>query len=199
LVAAVRRIRQSTREHAAAALMVGRPAERPNLVVVTAPQATAYCVNGGRRRNTIVVTTAAIDRLDESTLAAVLAHETAHLQQRHHHILTVFNALAVAVPQIPLFAVAPQAVAPLLEMSADDAAARTHGRGPLVTGLISLTAPAGAPEGALAAAGSHVLARVIRLNAAIAPRHRWHERLTLMAAMGLAAVTPALAALYCLY
>ncbi len=84
-------------------------------------------------------------------------------------ILTFLTALATALPQLPLFTAAPRAVTPLLEMCADDAAARVHGPRPLLTGLARLTEMSTAPATTLGAASTHVLARAARL---VAPARR---------------------------
>ncbi len=84
----------------------------------------AYCVVG-RPPNAIVVTSAALRSLSRSELKAVLAHEkNAHISGRHHYILMVLRAVALTLPRLPLFARAERCVAELLEMCADDTAAR---------------------------------------------------------------------------
>jgi Zn-dependent protease with chaperone function len=64
---------------------------RPGLLVFCYAVAVAwillYCVPG--RLPTIVVTTGALAVLEPEQLAAVLAHERAHLAGRHHLLLAV--------------------------------------------------------------------------------------------------------------
>lgn len=168
------RARRSNRAHIDAVQIIGRHTEHPGVVAMSADQPTAYCVSGGRR-SAIVVTTAALQLLDSAGLAAVLAHERAHLRGRHHHIVATLKALSAALPRLPLMRVAARQVPPLLEMCADDTAARTHGRAPLLAGLVALSTRRRVPEGALAAAGTAVLDRVHRL--AQPPRQsRWHSQ-----------------------
>ncbi len=78
---------RQTRAHAQAAPIVGRrlPVTSPGgdpAVVLDDPRPAAYCVPG--RPGTIVLTSGALAVLDPAQLAAVLAHERAHLAGRHH-------------------------------------------------------------------------------------------------------------------
>ncbi|KAA1251621.1 M56 family metallopeptidase, partial [Mycobacterium simiae] len=157
-------LRQRTRSrlHAATARAIGGVGAWPNVVVVPAPQPVAYCVTG-RPHALVVVTTAALGRLDEQQLAAVLAHEYAHLAGRHHDLLMALRAIAASLPRLTLFSAAADVVADLLEMCADDAAVRRHGKIALVRGLLALTAPPAMASAALGAAGTATLARATRL------------------------------------
>ncbi|MEZ0362607.1 M56 family metallopeptidase [Mycobacterium sp. pUA109] len=188
----VRWLRARSRAHASAARLIGRPTDRSGVVVVPAGQAAAYCVAG--RPRAVVVTTAALDRLDEPQLAAVLAHEQAHLAGRHHDVLTVLRALAASFPGLPLFSAAADAVAVLLEMCADDVAVRRHGSRPLLGGLLALAgAPSSAPA-VLGAADTAVLQRAERL---LAPSRCWRHRAVPTAVIAVAVLTPVAAALAC--
>jgi beta-lactamase regulating signal transducer with metallopeptidase domain len=115
------------------------------------------------RPSVIVVTSAAVSALDGRELAAVLAHERAHLAGRHSLAVTTLRGLAAVFPKLTLMREGASQVPRLLEMCADDASARRHGRAPLLSGLIALCRAA--PAGALAAADLAVLARVERLAA----------------------------------
>lgn len=194
-IGAIRRLRFHSHQHAAAARVVGLPTDRPGVVVVSAAEPGAYCVAG--RPGVIVVTTAALDRLDESQLAAVLAHERAHLTGRHHDLLTLLRALAASLPRIPLFGVGAEAVSHLLEMCADDTAARRHGPDPLLSGLIALARRPALP-GVLGAADTAVVARATRLVRPARRRVQWRARLTLSAAIAVTTAIPVFAGLACL-
>ncbi|MDO3635338.1 M56 family metallopeptidase [Mycolicibacterium arseniciresistens] len=188
-------LRARSHEHAHAARIIGRPTGSSDVVVVDAVRPAAYCVIG--RPNAIVVTSAAIDSLNRAQLEAVLAHEDAHISGRHHHILMVLRALAFTLPRIPLFATANAAVAELLEMCADDAAARSVGIRPLLGGLLTLAGHrAPLPEG-LAAAGTAVLNRAVRLAMPTARHIQWRHRVALGAAMTLMLAAPALIQVLC--
>jgi Zn-dependent protease with chaperone function len=164
-------LRARSREHAHTARLVGVPTDRRDVVVVTADRPAAYCVVG--RPNAIVVTSAAVDKLDDTQLAAVLAHENAHISGRHHHLLMVLRALAGALPYLPLFTRGAVAVGDLLEMCADDTAARRHGTRPLVAGMIMLAGPLPHLAGGLAVAATAVFLRANRL---LDPAHRGPRR-----------------------
>lgn len=153
------KMRRSNHEHVEAVRLVGHHAVLPGVVVISAEQATAYCVADGGR-NAVVVTTAALDLLEPEGLAAVLAHEHAHLKGRHHLIVAVLSALASALPRVPLMRAATKAVPTLLEMSADRAAAARYGRGPVVESLVALSTGHKIPAGALGATGASVVDRV---------------------------------------
>lgn len=134
--------------------------DEAGLLVLDHDHAAAYCVPG--RRNAVVVTSAAMDCLDDAQLAAVMAHEHAHLRGRHDVVVAGTAALADAFPFLPAFRVAATEVARLVELRADDVAARSAGRLPLATALVRL-AEASTPAGALGAGGASTVGRVRRL------------------------------------
>jgi Zn-dependent protease with chaperone function len=138
----------------------------PGALVVDHPAATAYCVPGLRSR--IVISAGALALLDQAELAAVLAHERAHLRARHDLVLLPFTALLRAFHWSAVAREAHAAVALLVEMLADDRALRHRPARELATALLRVGAAGGAhaPAGALAAAGGvdgQVAARVSRL------------------------------------
>jgi Zn-dependent protease with chaperone function len=183
----LRRASVRTRAHAEAARITGRPAQgRDAAFVLDAERPAVYCVPG--RPPTIVLTTGALAVLDPDQLAAVLAHERAHLAGRHHLLLAVTRSLAAVAPAVPLFARGTGAVARLAEMRADDAAARSaggeQGRRTLLEALLAMGTGAVAqrsvtqppvtqpPKAWLAATGGVVAARVQRLAEPPGPA-RW--------------------------
>jgi Zn-dependent protease with chaperone function len=106
-------------------------------------------------------------------LSAALAHERAHLAGRHHLVLALVYAAGRALPWVALFAQAGPAVAGLLEMRADDAAAAYHGRATVAAALAAMSAVS-APAGALGASGPAAAARAARLCRA---EPAWRRRL----------------------
>jgi Zn-dependent protease with chaperone function len=154
-------MRARVREHTDAVRLVGHRTSARDTVVVDAARPAAYCVSG--RPPTIVVTSAALAALDEPQLAAVLAHERAHLSGHHWIVVTALRGLAAVFPRVALMTEGAQQVSQLLEMCADDVAARRHSRRVLLSGLVALCY--GAPANALAAADIAVLARAKRLAA----------------------------------
>jgi beta-lactamase regulating signal transducer with metallopeptidase domain len=139
----------------------------PGALVVDHPAAAAYCVPGLRSR--IVVSAGTLELLDQAELLAVLAHERAHLRQRHDLVLLPFTALLSAFRWSAAARGAEGSVALLLEMLADDhAVVGTRPARPLATALLRVGAAGGAvPSGALAVAqpeeGGDVAVRVARL------------------------------------
>jgi bla regulator protein blaR1 len=138
----------------------------PGALVVDHPAAAAYCLPGLRSR--IVISAGTLDLLDAAELAAVLAHERAHLRARHDLVLLPFSALGRAFPRSRLVSRAHATVALLVEMLADDRALRQRPARELATALLRVGASGGglAPSGALAAASTadaEVTARVARL------------------------------------
>ena len=96
--------------------------DRDGVRVLDHPEPAAYCLPGPKPR--IVVTHGAIESLGPEELAAVLAHERAHAVGRHELIIQPFVAWESALPFLRPARLATAAVAELVEMLADDAAAR---------------------------------------------------------------------------
>lgn len=152
--------------------MVGRTDVVPGVLVLEHPSPYAFCVGGRRRR--VVVTRGLLDSLGHRELDAVLAHEAAHLRQRHHLALMVCRAaFRTLAPLFPAFRRAMPVVRLLAELSADDGARRRVGAEPLQSALLNL-ARSSAPVGTLAASASDVETRLVRLGHQKAglPRHR---------------------------
>jgi len=167
----LRRASVRTRAHGEAARITGRRIAAGNAAfVLDATQPAVYCLPG--RPPTIVLTTGAFAVLGPDQLTAVLAHERAHLDGRHHLLLTVTRSLATVAPAVPLFTRGTGSVARLAEMRADDVAAGRaggeQGRRTLLTALLAMSvglvpAQARAPAAWLPATGGVVAARVRRL------------------------------------
>jgi Zn-dependent protease with chaperone function len=178
----VQRAGRQTRAHAQAARITGRglpgyeaaalvggapgtaaysPPAGAAVVVLDAPEPAAYCLPG--RPATIVLSSGALALLQPAQLAAVLAHERAHLAGRHHVLMTLSRGLAACFPGVPLFTLGYQNVVRLAEMCADDAAARRSGRRALIAALLAMATGAPVPARALGTAVCAVTARVQRL------------------------------------
>lgn len=154
------------------------------LLVLESERPAAFCIPG--RGRVVVLTSAAVRTLTEPELAGVLAHERAHLRARHHLALAGPRLLNRAFPGVPLFATASAETERLVELLADDAAARSVQRIDVASALVTLAGMT-APSAALAAAsGSDAALRVTRL---LEPRQSLHpvHRL-LMASAAVAAV-----------
>lgn len=181
-----------SRRHAESAHIIGRRVAGVDGLVVDAPQKMAYCLGG--RRGTVVITSAAVAALAPPHLQAVLAHERAHLAGRHHVLLTVARALAANFPRMRLFTVAEAEVARLLEMCADDTAARRHGSAALLSALLSLAGADPIPATALGATSVGICERVSRLVDPDTRVRRLGARLWLAAIIGVVIGAPLLMA-----
>ncbi|MEU5156131.1 M56 family metallopeptidase [Glycomyces sp. NPDC021274] len=129
-------------------------------IVVESERPAAYCIPG--KGGLIAVTSGALALLDRPELNAVLAHERAHLAGRHHLLVALAQIGRRAFGRLPLFAHLPERIGHLVELAADDAAARSASRGTLARSLLSV-ATAQAPVEALAASGGDTVARIERL------------------------------------
>jgi Peptidase family M48 len=173
--------------------LVGRRGPVPGMVLLDDDRPAVYCVPVRRR---IVFTTGALRRLDSRQLDAVLAHERAHLTGRHHLVILFAGALRGAFPHVRFFAVAASQTSCLVEMAADDAAARRAHRLTLADALLTLAA-ARVPAGALGAGGTAGAQRIQRLIDSPQPAGRGRRiatsALALIAAPAVAFSAPALA------
>ncbi|HEV2637799.1 MAG TPA: M56 family metallopeptidase [Actinocrinis sp.] len=154
------RARGRQREHLA---VLGRYDPRLGATVVDHHAPAAYCLPG--RGGRVVITTAALDALDGEQLRAVLAHERAHLRERHELVLAAAAALTRALPHVRAMAVAREQIALLVEMVADDVASAQADRLTVADALLTL-ASSPAPVAALGAAGTTSAVRIRRLIAA---------------------------------
>jgi Zn-dependent protease with chaperone function len=157
------------RQRALLTLLAHGDPKVPGALVVDYPSAAAYCLPG--LRSQIVVSVGTLELLGRGELAAVLAHERAHLRERHDLVLLPFIALLRAFPKSATCTDAHRAVALLIEMLADDHALRARPARELASALVRFgTAGAcPAPAGTLAAGEGEVAARVTRLMQPVRP------------------------------
>ncbi|MEU4445261.1 M56 family metallopeptidase [Actinosynnema sp. NPDC050801] len=97
----------------------------------------------------VVATEGLHRRLTRGQVEAVLAHERAHLRGRHHLLVAAGDALATALPFLPLFRHAPAVVRELVELAADAAAVRACGVDDVRAALLGVSGN-GTPGSALA-------------------------------------------------
>lgn len=129
----------------------------------------AYCLPGLRPR--VVLSRGALSLLSYDEVSAVLAHERAHLDQRHDLVVLPFVALGATFPALSAVRTARAQVALLVELLADDSAARRHDRSTLARALEKI-GTGQAPTGAFGSAGEDVLLRARRLLAPPRPLSR---------------------------
>ena len=96
------------------------------VAVVEAEHALACAVPG--RSGGVLVSTGLADRLRTDELEAVVAHERAHLTQRHAVAVGIAESIERAVPWVPGARAMARSTRVLVEFAADDAAARRVGR-----------------------------------------------------------------------
>ncbi len=156
-------IRAQRRHRELLSLVARRDPTVPGALVLDHPSAAAYCLPGVKPR--VVVSAGTLSLLDRSELAAVLAHERAHAQERHDLVLLPFTALRRALPWFRRVREAHERVALLVEMRADDKARELHAEAPLA-GALRRFAAAGhriTPAGALGLGDRDLDVRVQRL------------------------------------
>jgi Zn-dependent protease with chaperone function len=170
LASAIIVVRARRRQRELLALLGRGDPKAPGALVVDHPAATAYCLPGLRSR--IVVSVGALDLLRPAELAAVLAHERAHLRERHDLVVLPFTALRRSFGWSRTCAEAHQSVALLIEMLADDRALRARSARALAGalarfGTVGCGGADSAPDGALAVSGAahegEMTARVTRI------------------------------------
>ncbi len=140
----------------------------------------AYCLPGVRKPR-VVLSSGTLQRLRPDELAAVLAHENAHLAARHDVVLDTFTALQRAFPlavrsEIPL-----RQCRLLVELLADDAARQATGPVPLARALVAM-AGCSTPTAVLGI-GEGVAERIQRLSRGQPPR--WLAPLVYLLALSL--------------
>ncbi|OUE23628.1 M56 family metallopeptidase [Clavibacter michiganensis] len=94
----------------------------------------------------ILLTTEARARLDDDELAAVLEHETAHLEQRHALAVRIAQVSRAILPALPASQRLALSTTIAIEFIADDHAARVSGPDTVAAALVKLD-----PDGGLSA------------------------------------------------
>lgn len=163
------RAHRARQRHLDMLTLVGEPALGYDATVVDHGAPAVYCLPGRRRR--VVITQAALEVLSDAQMRAVLEHERAHIEGRHHLLHLFVDAFSRAFPGLPLARHAKEQTALLVEMIADDRALRHHSRDALATAMCEV-AVGQAPRAALGAGGPGAL---IRLRRVLTPQPRPHR------------------------
>jgi Zn-dependent protease with chaperone function len=156
----------------------------PHAHVLDHPLPVAYCLPGLRSR--LVVSAGVLDALDPPAVKAVLAHEQAHLRERHDLVVLPFVAWGAAAPFVRGMVCAQVAVAALVEMRADDVASAAVTPKQL-TGALR-TVGGAAPAAALSSFTDALDRRLLRITRPPAPLPAAVRMLVRLAAVGLVAV-----------
>lgn len=133
--------------------------------VLDHPTPVAYCLPG--RRSRVVLSVGVLDVLAPAELRAVLAHERAHLRERHDLVVLPFVAWGATAPFVRGMACAQIAVAALIEMRADDVAVASVEPAELSGALRSVGGSA--PAAATGSLGTALDRRLARITAPPAP------------------------------
>jgi Zn-dependent protease with chaperone function len=173
-------VQRGTSLHAATLLAGVDPARVHVVLGLPVPAFTAGWV-----RPRIYLADALRETLAEREIAAVIAHEGAHLARRDPLLLSVLRFLSCTLFWLPALRRLAEDVADEREVAADDAAARAHGLA-LASALVRLAAWQRPVPGAVGVNGGDLLERrVIRLTGGHAPPV---SRLTRRSVIGAVAV-----------
>ncbi len=195
LVLTVVRTRQQRLRHLQLLRLLSTPVpDRPDVRLLDHEAPIAYCLPAAPRSVT-VLSAGLLDVLDEAQVRAVVAHEQAHVDQRHHLVVVAFEAWRSSLPWFPIATRALDAVGLLVEMLADDAARRTNDEATLAAAIATVgsagttdgTAPAG-QDGALAVDPASIARRGSRLGDGFTPMGRTVQAGVVAAAVALIAV-----------
>jgi Zn-dependent protease with chaperone function len=145
--------RQRRRHRELLALLASPAADGTGTVVISHDSPVAYCLPGGARSVT-VLSDGLMAALEPAELRAVLSHENAHLNQRHHLLLWAFAAWRQALPWLPTTRLAQESVNSLIEMLADDVALKTESKVTLIK-AIAIVASGSASVGGGFPPGGH--------------------------------------------
>ncbi|BAS08551.1 peptidase M48, Ste24p [Arthrobacter sp. Hiyo4] len=126
--------RQRRRHRELLALLAAPSTDAARTVVISHDSPVAYCLPGGARSVT-VLSDGLMAALEPAELRAVLSHENAHLNQRHHLLLWAFAAWRQALPWLPTTRLAQEAVNSLIEMLADDVALKSESKATLIKAI----------------------------------------------------------------
>ncbi|MCH8559184.1 M56 family metallopeptidase [Nesterenkonia sp. DZ6] len=167
------------------------------VTVVEDPHPSAFAL--GRDRWGIVVSTGLLAALNDQELRAVLAHEAAHLRERHHLVLDFIGSITGPLRWVPFAGAIAEAVPHYLEVSADNAAQRRAGTRALASALLVMGEASSAQRTASSQTGAQrmMLAagpeRVRQLISPVSPRQGILGAVAMTAIMAVLIVTSATA------
>jgi Zn-dependent protease with chaperone function len=142
------KIERQRRKHRELLALLASPSEHGTAtMVINHDSPVAYCLPGGARSVT-VLSDGLMAALEPAELRAVLIHENAHLNQRHHLLLWAFAAWRQALPWLPTTRLAQEAVNSLIEMLADDVALKTESKATLIKAIAIVASGSAVPQAA---------------------------------------------------
>ncbi len=160
-VMAMRTVRLRARHRRLLDLVAHEAAAYPGTEFLADPNAIAYCLPGLRAR--IVLSEGTLTLLQPEQVRAVIEHERGHAHEHHGLVMLPMAGLRNGFGWIPYAKHAPENIALLLEMAADDYSSRRCGDRSLAAALVEMATYGRVPSCALAASGSDIFARVSRL------------------------------------
>ncbi|MEV6234722.1 M56 family metallopeptidase [Saccharopolyspora shandongensis] len=167
---------------------LGRYDARLGALVVPYSKPVCFCLSGDAPL--IVISSGALQTLTARQLDAVLSHERAHLNGRHHTLTAAAQGLSRALP-LPLFRALPEQIELLVERLADERAGNRCGRDQVASALLRMMEHT-VPGTALAATGGSVQTRVsYLLDPAGCPRLRLQTLASWLVAAAVTALGPA--------
>jgi Zn-dependent protease with chaperone function len=185
LVAVTTRTLRARRRHRDLLDLLATPwPDVPHAQVLDHPVPVAYCLPGLRSR--LVVSAGVLDALDPPAVKAVLAHEQAHLRERHDLVVLPFVAWGATAPFVRGMVCAQVAVAALVEMRADDVASAAVTPKQL-TGALR-TVGGAAPAAALSSFTDALDRRLLRIVRPPAPLPSAVRIMVRLGALGLVAI-----------
>lgn len=181
------KLRKQARAYSRALDQLGRYDAQLGALVIPYAQPVCFCLSGDTPQ--VVISSGTLQSLTARQLDAVLSHERAHLQGRHHTLIALAHGLARALP-LPLFRALPEQIELLVERLADERASTRCGRDQVAAALLRMTEPS-APPLALGATGASVSTRVsYLLHPTSCPRLRPQTVLSLLVAGAITTVGP---------
>lgn len=146
VVRQVRRDRRDVQDATGALLHGARQRRLLGYELWLVPSALQFALALPGRLGGIVLSTATVASLDQDELRAVLAHEQAHLQQRHHLWLTLMGGLGSCLRWVPFFRAATTALPHYLEIAADQQARRVVDTSTVVRALMKISHAGPGPD-----------------------------------------------------
>ena len=157
----VRTIRSRARHRRLLNLLARKSPAYPGTDLIEDSRPVAYCLPGRRPR--IVISEGALRLLSSPQTRAVIEHERGHAHEHHGLVMLPMVGLRKIFAWVPYARLAPEQIASLLEMSADDYSARSNDPVNLATALVRMATLDHVPSCALGATGNAIPMRVDRL------------------------------------
>lgn len=156
-----RTIRSRARHRRLLNLLARESSQYPGTDLIEDTRPVAYCLPGRRPR--IVMSDGALQLLSSRQARAVIEHERGHAHEHHGLVMLPMVGLRKLFTWVPYARLAPDGIASLLEMSADDYSARRSDPVHLAAALVLMATSRRVPSCAFGVSGSTIPRRVDRL------------------------------------